>query len=192
MYGYEFAALARMLDFRLNVVSVAAGNELPGEPETLWPRVLEFLDRGRPDAIVIAQAWWSKLEKNGEEHFRNAMSKLIMRTNHIFVLTQPPVPPSAATRQSMRSGARPPFFEDPVATEGRSRANAILRKFVNERVHLIDVAPLFMDAGNSIRVIAPNGRTVFQDEGHLSDAGTSLVRPVLEKMLQDVCIAGCF
>jgi hypothetical protein len=162
MYGYEFASLARTLDFRLNVLSVAAGNELPGEPETLWPSVLRFLEDRKPDAIILAQAWSSKLGEDGEEHFGNAMSALVTRASQIFVLTQPPVPPPDATRQSIRAGARPPFFENPVAVQSRLRANAKIRKFENDRIKVIDMAQYFLEPDNSIKMIAPNGRQRFR------------------------------
>jgi peptidoglycan/LPS O-acetylase OafA/YrhL len=186
MYGYELASLARTLGFRLNVLSAAAGNELPGEPDTLWPSVLQFLGDRKPDVIIVAQAWSSKIGEDGERHFANAMAALVTRASQIIVLTQPPVPPPSATRQSIRAGARPPFFEVPAAADSRLRANTIIRKFENDRIQVVDVAKYFFEVDNSIRLIAPGGRLTFQDDGHLSDSGTALVRPTLDQLLRDI------
>jgi hypothetical protein len=186
MYGYELASLARKLNFRLNVVSAAAGNELPEEPETLWPNVLHFLDDHKPDAIILAEAWSSKLGEDGQGSLEKALSTLVSRTHHIFVLTQPPIPSPNATREEIRAGARPPFFESRRDAEKRLRANMIIRKFTNDRIQVVDAAPYFLDEDQSIRMIASNGRLTFHDAGHLSESGTALVRPALELLLHEV------
>ncbi|MGJ0454668.1 MAG: acyltransferase family protein [Methylocystis sp.] len=111
MYGFELASLARTLGFRLNVLSAAAGNELPGEPDTLWPKVSQFLGDSKPDIVVLAQAWSSKLGEDGESHFGDAMAALTDRAAQIIVLTQPPEPPPEVSRHAILAGARPPFLK---------------------------------------------------------------------------------
>jgi peptidoglycan/LPS O-acetylase OafA/YrhL len=184
MYGYELASLARTLNFRLNVVSVAPGNELPGEPETLWPNVLHFLADHRPDAIILAQAWSLKLDEDNQVRLRDALSILLNRTNHIILLSQPPVPPPNATRGGIRAGARPPFFESSRDTKTRLLATTIVQKFANDRIHVVDAAQYLLTEDHSIRMIASNGRLTFNDRRHLSDSGTALVRPALELVLR--------
>jgi peptidoglycan/LPS O-acetylase OafA/YrhL len=184
MYGHELASLARELNFRLNVVSVAASNELPGEPETLWSNVLRFLDVDKPDAIILAQAWSSKLGEGSEAGLEKALSILADRTRYIFVLTQPPFPPPNATREAIRDGSRPPFFESRLDTENRFRANMIIQKLTNDRIRAVDAAPYFLKEDHSIKMVASNGRLTFHDESHLTDSGTALVRPALELLLR--------
>jgi hypothetical protein len=183
MYGYELASLAKELNFRLNVVSVAARNELPGEPETLWPNVLHFLDDHRPDAIILAQAWSQKID---EVSLEKALSMLVNRTQQIFVLTQPPIPPTNATREAIRAGARPPFFESRPDAEKRLHSNMIIQKLANNRIQVVDAAPYLLEEDHSIKMIASNGHLIFQDGGHLSDSGTALVRPALELLLREM------
>ena len=186
MYGYELASLAHTLGFRLNVLSVQDGNELPGEPNTLWPKIRHFLNDRKPDVVIVAQAWSSKLREIDAEYFDRAISTVADQAAHIIVLTQPPEPPADATRQAILAGARPPFFEDPGATNSRLRANTIIRKIENDRIRVLDVAPIFLERDNSVRVIAPDGRVTYYDRGHLSQSGTALVRSTLEQGLQSL------
>jgi hypothetical protein len=185
MYGYDLASLARTLGFRLNVLSAAARNELPGESKTLWPMVSRFLGEGKPDIVVLVQAWSSKLGEDGENHFGDVISAIADRAGQIIVLTQPPIAPPEADRHAILAGARPPFFEDPANTQSRLRANAIIHKFENDRVRIIDVTDLFRHSDNSIRVISPDGRPAYAGGEHLSNSGTALVRPRLEQALRD-------
>jgi peptidoglycan/LPS O-acetylase OafA/YrhL len=185
MYGFELASLAHRLDFRLNILSVAAGNEMPGEDATLWPQVIGFLDAGEPDVILFAEAWSSKLTENGKRLFGGAIAALAERTARIIVLEQPPTPPRDATRPAILAGARPPFFEESAAAKSRAHAEAIIREFESRRVQVLDVADIFLNNDGSIRMIGPNGRLTYQDSGHLSDAGTALVRRKLEDALRD-------
>ncbi|MGJ0454669.1 MAG: SGNH hydrolase domain-containing protein [Methylocystis sp.] len=65
------------------------------------------------------------------------------------------------------------------------RASAIVHKFQNSRIRIVDVADIFLENENSIRLIAPDGRVTYQDGGHLSESGTALVRPRLEQALRN-------
>jgi len=192
MYGYELASLARKLNFRLNIVSVAAGDELPGEPETQWPNVLRFLDDHKPDApdaIILAEVWSSKLgdDDQGDVErgaLESALSTLTSRTRRLLVLSQPPIAPPDATRERMRAGARPPFFESRQDAEDRLRANSIIRKLANEPIQVLDAAPYFLEADHSIKAIAGNGRLTYHDPHHLSDTGAALVLPAIELFIK--------
>jgi hypothetical protein len=134
--------------------------------------------------LIVAQAWSAKLGGGGEDDLRNAMAALADRADKIIVLTQPPQAPANATRQAIRAGAGPPFFEEAAATEQRLRANAIIGGIAGGSVEVLEVADLFLGADNAIRLIAPDGMLAFQDSGHLSEPGTALVRPRLEQALR--------
>jgi hypothetical protein len=43
----------------------------------------------------------------------------------------------------------------------------------------------FLGLGGTTRLFADNGRLTYHDKNHLSDAGTALVRPMLEGALID-------
>ncbi|HEY3720475.1 MAG TPA: SGNH hydrolase domain-containing protein, partial [Roseiarcus sp.] len=175
---------AHALRFRLNILSAAKTNELPGEPGTLWPRVSQFLGDRKPDVVILAQRWSTKLADDGENHFGSTIASLVDRAADIIVLTQPPFAPANATRHEILAGARGPFFEDPIEAQNRKRANAIIEKFAGSRIRVVDVSDIFLDRDNSIRVIAPEGRLAYHDSTHLSGSGTRLVRGRLEQVLR--------
>ena len=186
MYGYELASLARSLDFALYNLSVTGTNELPGEYKTLWPEVERFLENRTPDVVVLAGRWSVKLWDPGAvEHLREGLHFLTQRARQVLVLAEPPWAPSVATREGMRDGARPPFFEDRVPEEKRLQINATLRAFESRRVRILDIADLLQAGDASIIVIDSRGRLTFHDRGHLSDAGTTLVRPRLQQALSE-------
>ena len=83
---------------------------------------------------------------------------------------------------------RPPFFEDPVTTQKRMRASAIIHKFENSRIRIVDVADIFLENDNSIQLIAPDGRVTYHDFGHLSGSGAALVRTRLEQAIRNALI----
>ena len=143
MYGYALASLAHRLDFRLNILSVKAGSALPGEAHTRWPSISRFLGERKPDVLIVAQAWSARFGEGGDGDFRNAMAVVADRADKIIVMTQPPLAPANATRQAIRAGARPPFFEDAAAREQRVRARAIIGNVAGDRVEVLDVADLF-------------------------------------------------
>ncbi|MBG0811041.1 acyltransferase [Methylosinus sp. H3A] len=183
MYGYELSSLARELDFRLNLLSVPDGNELPGERNTLWPQVCEFLSRNEPDVILLAQAWSSKLGESHKDALRLAFVHLSSHAR-VIVLAQPPKPMRDATRAAILAGARPPFFPEPEHERERSRATAILKELESESVSVLEVADLFLDANGAIRFIGVDGRSNYHDPDHLSDTGAARVRQRLQHMLR--------
>ena len=185
VYGVELASLARRLGFRLNLLSAPGKNELPGDRDTLWPSVSGFLGDRKPDVVILAQAWSTKFGSDGEGRFGETMAALGDRATQIIVLLEPPTAPPDATRRAILAGARPPFFEDPSATQRHERAKTIIDEFENSSIRVLDVADIFLNADHSIRLIAPDGRVTFQDGRHLSASGTALVRPRLEQALRD-------
>jgi peptidoglycan/LPS O-acetylase OafA/YrhL len=184
MYGYELASLARANNFRLNVLCAAGRSELPGDPDTLWPMISRFVDDNKPDIVILAQAWSLKFGEDADRQFGDIIASVRSRAKYVIVLTEPPAAPPDANRHAILTGARPPFREQEAQTKARLRANAIIRRFENDRVVVIDVAETFLDADGAIRLIAPDGRLAYHDGEHLSSSGTALVRPALERVLR--------
>lgn len=176
MYGYELASLAGPMDFRLNVLSVSGGNELPGERATHWPQVRTFLDGHRPTVVVLAQIWTEKLGEKGKSELAGAIQAFLDRADYIVLLTQPPAPPLEATREGIRAGARPPFFQNAAQARSRAQIAATLRGLAGPRVIILDVTDAYLNPDGSIRLANAKGRETFSDRYHLTDAGTALVR----------------
>jgi peptidoglycan/LPS O-acetylase OafA/YrhL len=182
MYGHELASLARSQGFDLNVLSSAATNELPNEPDTYWPEVKQFLGERRPDVVILAEAWSSKLG-NDVRDLREALSSIETIAGQVILIAQPPILPQDGSREAIRAGVRPPFFEGPADRENRVRASTAIRLLANDRISVLDVAETFLGDGGAIKLIAEDGRFTYHDSIHLSDSGTALVRPMLERAL---------
>jgi peptidoglycan/LPS O-acetylase OafA/YrhL len=182
MYARDVAFLSHVDGFSLNILSAAGRNELPGEPDTLWPDVRQFLAARRPHVIILAYAWSSKLGKDAA-HLREALAYMEPLGSRVILINQPPTLPPLATRAAIRAGVRPPFFEEPSERADRLRASATVRSLSDNRITVLDPAPIFLEHGLEIRLIARNGRLTYHDADHLSDSGTALVRPMLNTAL---------
>lgn len=185
MYGKDLASLARKLKFTLNILSVDGGNELPQEPATHWPEVYSFIIQRRPDVVILADAWSEKIGDDPAQ-LQAALLQLKGHAGHVILLTQQPGLPAFASRQGIRNGARAPFFESSSDQEKRLAANAIVGSFSSDWVTVVDVYSVFVDRENVIRLFGNNGRLTFQDAGHLSDTGTAIVHPFLERAITNV------
>ncbi len=179
MYGEALASLARERKFTLNILSVNGGAELPHAPATRWSDVLSFIAERQPDVLVFVNQWPDKIGSDGEP-LAEALRQLKGRVAHVILLTLQPELPQFASRQGMRDGARPPFFENPVRQAKRLSANAAVQRFASDWVTVIDVGELFVGREGEIRLFADNGRLTYHDSGHLSDAGAAMVRPMLD------------
>ena len=84
--------------------------------------------------------------------------------------------PDLASRESIRAGARPPFFEQPDKRAFRQRFNELAKEQVAEKVHILDTEPFFVRADGSIRAFDSDGRALYYDQKHLSHLGVSEVK----------------
>jgi hypothetical protein len=185
MSAIEMESIARSLRFRLHILAVADGNQLPGEPHTLWPEVEKYLSSHPPEVVIISQAWGWKLQKDASD-LSAAILHLQSMGAHVILLTQPPTLPPEANREGIRNGAAAPFFETPEARATRLRGNALVRSFARDNVTVIDLSAPFSDAAGGIRVIGDDGHFLFQDPGHLSNFGLATIRPLLEAAIKTV------
>ena len=179
MYGAEFAAIARQRGFRLNVLSESGLNELPGESDTLWPKVQTYLGRHHADVIIVAEAWMSKYG-NDPAALRRAIEALEPYATRIVILAQPPVPPANSSREGIRAGARQPFFEPSNDRLLRQRSMSAINGIVGGKVQALDVSDAFLNQDGSVRVFGPDGRLAYEDSHHLTDTGTTMVHGRLE------------
>jgi peptidoglycan/LPS O-acetylase OafA/YrhL len=178
MYGQELASLARAQGFSLDVLGAAATNELPDEPNTHWADVEKYLAKRRPDVVIVAEAWSSKLDRDARD-LRKALDTIEGLGSRVILITQPPILPLPDVREAIRSGAAPSFFENTATRERRLSANASVQSLANAKVSVVDSDDLFTADGGAILAIAHNGRSTYHDSTHLSDSGAALVRPML-------------
>ncbi len=184
MYAYDIARIARAHGLSANLLASAARNELPNEPDTLWPQVSAFLLNRHFDAIVLAQAWGWKLGPDGEQKLRQAVDLLLQHADRVILIDQLPKPPDGFTRQAIAGGAtRLPVFETVDSRTRRLRSENILDRMSGDRVTVMPVGDLVTNPDGSLRLLAGNGRVVYHDSFHLSSSGEDMVHPRLERVL---------
>ncbi len=184
MYSRVLADIANARGQSLIILSAAGGDPLappPGSPPSdLWNLCLSTAQREHPATIVLSCHWIYKLGDRPHRLSRtlDALSPL---ADHLVILYQPPIPPHSASRQAIRLGSRPPFFESPEDATARQRAADLVSIVAGGRSNsIIDTVPLFTTPDGAIRAFSPDLHPLFHDRAHLSSSGAALVRPHLE------------
>ena len=185
MYSRVLADIANARGQSLIILSAAGGDPLappPGSPPSdLWNLCLSTAQREHPATIVLSCHWIYKLADHPYRLSRtlDALSPL---ADHLVILYQPPIPPHSASRQAIRLGSRPPFFESPEDATARQRIANLVSASAGGRssLSIIDTVPLFTTADGAVRAFSPNLHPLFHDRAHLSSSGAALVRPHLE------------
>jgi hypothetical protein len=129
----------------------------------------------------MAEAWSDKLGSN-PVGLRQALAAVAPCSLHTIVLMQPPIAPSNASREAIRGGARPPFFEGAKDRSARLSALDTATAAADGKAQILDVADALLRPDGSIRIIA-GGRLTYKDSHHLTDSGTALVRERLDSAL---------
>jgi peptidoglycan/LPS O-acetylase OafA/YrhL len=187
MYGTMVREVAQSLRLKLNVISVSAGDPLPnssGHNPQLWLDSLAFIKRNNPDVLVLVCNWAGKLDSD-KGRLQLAVDELKHHTRRLVLITQPPELPDSASREAMRDGSRPPFFESPAEHAKRTESNSFLKSFQHDNVTVIDIEPLFVESDGSIRFVNDKGILLYQDSKHLSGAGADLVRAALTSAINE-------
>jgi hypothetical protein len=186
MYGALFGEISALKGINVNVISVAGGD--PFEPSPLYTASMGFLSKSQPEITVFAAAW-SKTVQVSRERVASAVNEILKYSKNIVLVTQPPVLPASASRESFRKLGRNPVFEDPDVANGRLAANAYLKSLAsaNSRVHVIDIESLFVSANGQVRFTDNNGRQLFQDRMHISGNGAELVKSSLILKMTELC-----
>lgn len=178
MYGKEIASIARSRGFTLYAVGSAGSNELPGDLATHWPAVSKLIAEKKPDVLILVNAWADKLHDS--KSLRQALVYSLDHARHVIVITQPPILADNVSRENIRNGLRPPYFEPADRRQQRLAANRIVASLKSDRVSVLDVSPTFIGPDGGIIVLAPDHRMAFVDAHHLSDSGTAMARGALE------------
>jgi hypothetical protein len=188
MYGKILLDYARQRDIRLIVASSAALDALPGadeRPNPFWNDSLAAADQYKPDVIVLACAWSAYLDPQGIR-LDMAIKSLTTRTRKLIILTQPPILPSSATRERIRNGARPPFFENEQDKSLRLSRNQQIEHVASPNVYVIDVDNLLREGGRPIPFFGNDGRLLYHDQSHLSAFGAAKIVPLLDSVVSAV------
>ena len=185
MYGKMTKELAKDLDLKLNVISVAAGDPLPdssGKPHPLWTDSLAVVKRERPDFLVLVCNWKDKL-KNDEDRLAIAVKELKKVAGVIILITQPPELPKLASREKIREGSHPTFIEEFQERAARLESERFLKSLETENVIVMDIEPLFVGDRGGVRFADEDGRQLYQDFSHLSSLGANLIKADLVNTL---------
>jgi hypothetical protein len=191
MYGQVAKDVARARDLRLDVISVEAGDPLPnsaGQSPSLWLDSLAVVKREKPDFLLLV-CKWEKLRDN-RGRLAVALRELKPYAGSILLITQPPELPHNATREAIRNGARPPFWEEPEERLARLDWNGLVKSEQGDHVRVIDIEPLFSGEPGGIRFADKRWRQFYQDRDHLSVAGANLVKPQIIDAMTQAMTAG--
>jgi peptidoglycan/LPS O-acetylase OafA/YrhL len=177
MYGTALRQLADNLRYRLAVLSVPAGDPLPSNNRSndkLWHSSLAAVTNLKPTIVVLACDWIGKLSVD-KNRLPLAINALSYHTQHIVILTKPPILPANASRAEIRNGAKPPFYEDIEISKKRREINQFVKSLQSNKVKVIDLEPVFKLPDGGVRYKDDKGRLLYQDSGHLSHYGGMLV-----------------
>ncbi len=183
MYGRVMKSICEELGYRLTVISVAAGDPLPDSSaagDQLWQDSLAVIRRERPDCLVLACAWDSKLHERSER-LDIAVAALRPLVGRLVLLNQPPILPDNANRVSIRAGARPPFIENAELHSRRSQANEYLKRFNSGNCSVVDIASHFERANGEVLFMDEQGKQLYHDRTHLSGFGADAIREDLKR-----------
>ena len=194
MYGIAIRDLAKNLDLRLRVLSVAAGDALPsanGRQSDLWRDSIAVLQREKP-ALLIYVSLWTKAADHPEVVAR-AVDELKNLASEVILITQPPELPASATRQALRDGSRAPFIEADATRLRRRSVNRYLLGLHHPNVTVLDIEDEFTLPDGSVRIMSDEGAMLYHDKTHLSGIGARRVgvrvEAVARRFLQSGALA---
>lgn len=183
MYGWVVRDVARELNWSANIIALPAANPIPsaaGPDPDEWTDALAAASTLRPTCIIYVMSWTAKLSDNRDTALK-AIQELSAHTDRLVLLAQPPQLPQDATRDAIREGARPPFFEDEHFARQRRDMNAFLHSLERDGLVVIDTESAFLLPDHSIRFADETGRFLYQDTKHLGARGSRrLHQPLLK------------
>jgi len=186
MYGKVLKSICAELGYKLTVISVGGSDTLPfsnGQQNQLWTDALAVVKQEKPDFIVLACLWGERLD-NATDRLETVLSAVRPYAKQIVILNEPPVLPKIASREQIRAGARPPFFEDQQARQIRVTANAFIAGLKSNHVRIVDIAPSFEGSNGEALYLDKEGNQLYYDPTHLSDFGTKRIRRQLTAALK--------
>lgn len=188
MYGPLLRDLCGQNGWQLVVATASGTNPLPGLGETdgrLWALAEPIIVREKPMCVVLVANWSDWLASpHAADRFDAAITDIVKHAGRLVILTQAPFLPDEASRESIRKGARPPFFERPEDSSVRRRVNDDVKAAARRNVVVVDAGRHFVDGAGAIRFWDDLGRQLFHDRIHLSDTGARVVADELQPAIQ--------
>ena len=184
MYGTLLRDMAEQMQRRFVVLSWAGGDPLvrtDGSATAIWKSNLATVMREQPEHLVIACHWGYKL-KRSQERLQATIDALKPHADSIIVLTMAPSLPEEASRDAIRQGSRPPFYEPTDDRELRQEMNAIVKSC--EGAEVIDIVPFFLSKTGEVIAYDAAGFPMFHDRSHLTRRGVERVRGLLDAALE--------
>jgi len=171
----------------LTVLTIDGGDPLPTLKDrgALWIAVASEIRRQQPDVIVFACDWKKQL-RGGAERLGVALQQVAPFCKCVIIVMQPPLLPQNATRSAIRSGSRPPFFEDPQSKADRLETNRLVSLACHRGCQVVDAAAILQSANGDILWLDTIGRQLFQDRNHVSGLGADrVVAEVMQAIVRD-------
>jgi hypothetical protein len=196
MYGKALRSLASISDVKASIISVDAGNPLPGSG--LYENSVEAIKMARPDYLVFAASWTGVLDTaDKQEELRFALQELGDYSDYIVLITQPPILPEQGKRNYIREFGPESVVEADGNRAARNSVNRYIRSLVTDRIFTVDIEDAFRTDDSEIRFLDDDGNFLYQDPGHLSGLGASfIINNYLSPMLAghaaqyQTCLAG--
>ena len=174
MYGKSIKSLAKKNNIKANIISVDAGDPLPDS--TLWNDSIYAIINARPNYVVFAASWSSKINSEDKRiKLAQALRKIENYTNLIILITQPPILPEQATRKNIRKADSSMIMENKDNYISSYFASKYLKSLENEKIIVLDIEDIFTNKNSSIKIFNNNGDYLYQDSKHLSGTGANLV-----------------
>jgi peptidoglycan/LPS O-acetylase OafA/YrhL len=188
MYGTLVRDICQQNGWQLVVATASGMDPLPSDQQAgneLWSLVESIIARERPSCVVLAANWSNWLSsQHGRARLDKAVDGILSHADRVVILNQAPFLPAEASRASIRKGARPPFFEQPDASELRRRVNDEVRAVPRENVVVVDVGRYFESSTGAIRFWDDQLRQLFHDRTHVSDVGAELISDELQSAIR--------
>jgi len=170
--------------------------------------VASFIERWRPDLVVLMGKWdsqlrhdWAPTEPGSEAEFARALDHTLEWLRglscDVALVGQPPVLPlpNRPNRAEIlagylrRGGVMPAFYERPDTRAARLRAMELFRARASGHVFVLDPEPLLTNPDGSIRYHDGDLGLFYSDDDHLNDAGTSRLRELFEPLFDKAASA---
>ena len=187
MYGQVVKEICAGLGYKLVVISVDGGDPLPsphGRQSQLWIDSLSVVQTEKPDFLLLACDWTSKLAGN-TERCASAVKTLSPLVGQLLLINQPPLLTATnANRAAIRDGARPPFMENPGIRGQRQETNNLLITIAKGNTRVVDVASRFQSGQGEILFLDLHGRQLYHDSNHLSGFGAARIKSLISEEIQ--------